>query len=593
MRKVRTQVLVVGAGGAGLSLSIFLGDLGVDSLTIERHPATSHLPKAHYINQRTMEVFRQHGASETIYANGPKRENLQRIRWLTSIGGDGPLDRIKIIAPPIMGGSDAAPAYDAKGTTRTTNIPQLRLEPVLAGIVEARTPGRLLFEHELVALSQDEAGVTATVRNLTTDETFQIECDYLIAADGGRTLGPMLGVEMVGDQGLGDFYTIWFSADLSGYLDEDDIPMRRVFHPSDPYRVASLLTFGPTRFDRYSEEWASSFSRGRRLMSTVDHETVSDEELVEEGLRLLKIDVPVKINSVSRWRLETVIADKMSVGRVYFIGDAAHKHPPGAGLGLNSGIQDAHNIAWKLALAVKGLAPQALLDTYEVERRPVVSWNAEWAMQAMANAFVLMAALGAVPGETEEQTTRRFKTLMSDTRMGATRRAQLDEVFRVQRVEYAAHDMEMGFTYDAGAVVDDGSAPAWRDPMGNDYRPTSRPGSRLPHAWLNRGGEKLSSHDLAPLGGFALITGLGGLAWCNAAAELAAETGVDIHAVRVGAGGDVADPSGVWAKVREIADEGCILVRPDCHVGFRAMTKSADPRAALRNALSKILNRPL
>lgn len=590
MRKVRTQVLIVGAGGAGLSLSIFLADLGVESLTVERHPATSHLPKAHYINQRTMEVFRQHGAADAIYANGPKRENLQRIRWMTSIGGDGPLDRMKIIAPAIMGGAEATAAYEAKGTTRPTNIPQLRLEPVLARIAEERGPGRLMFEHEFLSLEQTGERAVSTVRNLVADETFEVESQFVIAADGGRSLGPLLGVEMVGDKGLGDFYTIWFSADLSGYLDEDDIPMRRVFHPSDPYRVASLLTFGPTRFDRHSEEWASSFSRGRRMMSNEDHATVTEAELVEEGLRLLKIQVPVKIKSVSRWTLETVIADRMSVGRVYFIGDAAHRHPPGAGLGLNSGIQDAHNIAWKLALVVKGQAPQTLLDSFETERRPVVTWNAEWAMQAMANAFVLMAALGAVPGETEEQTTRRFKLLMSDTRMGATRRAQLEEVFRVQRVEYAAHDMEMGFTYDRGAVVDDGSPPAWRDPMGHDYRPTSRPGSRLPHAWLHRLGEKVSSHDLAPLGGFALITGLSGQDWCNAAAELAAETGVAIHAMRVGEGGDVADPSGVWAKVREIEDGGCLLVRPDSHVGFRAMTAVENPRAALRDAFKRIVS---
>lgn len=590
MNRIRTQVLIVGAGGAGLALTIFLGDLGVDCLTVEKHPATSHLPKAHYINQRTMEIFRQHGASATIYANGPKKENLQRIRWLTSIGGDGPLDRLKIIAPPIMGGSDATAAYEEKGTTRPTNIPQIRLEPVLARIADERGPGRILFEHEFVSMEQDDEGVTAIVRNLVTGETFVVECDYLIAADGGRTLGPMLGVEMVGDRGLGDFYTIWFSADLSSLLDEDDIPMRRVFHPSDPYRVASLLTFGPTRFDRHSEEWASSFSRGRRMMSSEDHGSVTDEELIEEGLRLLKITVPVKVNKVSRWQLETVVADKMSVGRVYFIGDAAHRHPPGAGLGLNSGFQDSHNIAWKLALVLKGKAPPSLLSSYEAERRPVVTWNCEWAMQAMANAFVLMSALGAVPGDSEEQTTRRFKVLMSDTRMGATRRAQLEEVFRVQRVEYVAHDMEMGFTYDRGAVIDDGSPPAWRDPMGHEYRPTSRPGSRLPHAWLNRQGAKISSHDLIPLGGFVLITGRNGQAWCNAAAALAAETGIDLHAVQVGAGCEVTDPSGVWEKVREVEDGGCVLVRPDAHIGYRSKTAVPDAAATLRNVFAEILS---
>jgi 2,4-dichlorophenol 6-monooxygenase len=589
LRRVRTQVLIVGAGGSGLALTIFLGDLGVDCLTVERHPGTSHLPKAHYINQRTMEVFRQHGASDTIYAHGPDRENLQRVRWMTSIGGDGPLDRMKIIAPAIMGGADAWPAYEEKGTTRPTNIPQIRLEPVLAQIAEDRGPGRMRFGHELLSMRQDDKGVLAVVRDLAGGETFEVECDYLIAADGGRTLSPMVGVEMVGDTGLGDFYTIWFSADLSSLLDEDDTPMRRVFHPSDPLRVASLLTFGPTRFDRHSEEWASSFSRSRRMLSDEGSVEITDEEIAEIGLKQLKIDVPVTINKVSRWKLETVVADQFRVGRMILIGDAAHRHPPGGGLGLNSGFQDAHNLAWKLALVLQGQAPDALLDSYEAERRPVVTSNAEWAMQAMTTAFTCMASLGVIPGETPEQTTKRFELLMSDTPMGATRRAQMEEVFRVQRVEYVIHDMEMGFTYDRGAVADDGSPPAWRDPMGHEYRPTTRPGSRLPHAWLDRAGERVSTHDLVPLGGFALITDPSGLDWMNAAARIAAETGVAIRTVRIGEGGETSDRSGAWARLRQVDDGGCVLVRPDNHVGFRAIGRSANAEADLRAAFDRIL----
>lgn len=594
MKKIKTQVLIVGAGGSGLALSIFLGDLGIDALTVERHPATSHLPKAHYVSQRTMEIFRQHGFADAVYAQGARPENLQRVRWLTSVGGDGPLDRIKIVARPVFGGMEDRADYEGKGVTPPTNIPQVRLEPILLDVVESRYPGRVLFQHEFLSFEETGAQIIATIRNRETSEEFQIECDYLIAADGGKTIGNMVGVNMEGQTDLGEMYTIWFKADLSGLLDEDDVPMRRIWHPSDPYAMTSLLAFGPKNFDRHSEEWTSNFGRVWRKDDLGDDgkpvkRGLTEEEIIEEGLRKLKLDVPVEVIKVNSWTREQVIADKFSFGRVHLIGDAAHRHGAGAGLGLNSGFQDAHNIAWKLALVLKGSAPASLLNSFESERRPVVSWNAEWSTLTMSNLFLLSGAMGAVPGEPPEQTVKRFELLMSDTRMGATKRAQMHEIFATQRIEYAAHDIEMGFHYDDGAVVGDGTPAPWRDPMGHEYRPTSRPGSRLPHAWLHSEGERVSTHDLIPIGGFLLLTGIGGQEWCNAAAAVAAETNLTIRTIRVGEGGDASDPAGAWARVREIADDGCILVRPDAHVGFRAITRVDNPRADLKAAIERLL----
>ncbi|WP_300395483.1 FAD-dependent monooxygenase [Henriciella sp.] len=591
MHKISTDVLIVGAGASGLAATIFLCDLGIDTLTIERHPSTSHLPKAHYLNQRTMEIFRHHDAAEDIYSHAAPRENLGRIRWMTSLGGDGPLDRIKIAAPPIMGGGSLRAVYDSKGVTPPTNIPQIRLEPVLRHVAETRRPGCIKFRHALVELEQNREAVLATIKDLESDELFQVETKYLISADGGKTIGQALGVEMLGEQGLGDFFTIWFQADLSRYLDEDDIPMRRIFHPEEPHRIASLLAFGPTKFDRHSEEWASSFTRGPRMLSSDSSVDASDEELIRQGLDILKIDVPVNVKGVSRWSLETVIAERFSQGRVFLIGDAAHRHPPGAGLGANSGFQDAHNLCWKLALVLRGMAAADLMKSYEAERRPVIEENIAWSMNAMTNAFVMLAALGVVPGEDATKTCERFAAMMSDTKIGASRRAQLEEILGVQRVEYAAHDMEMGFCYNRGALVDDGSPTAWRDPMGSDYRPSSRPGCRLPHAWLVQDGEAVSTHDLIPLGGFLLITGAEGGSWCYAADRLAAETGLTIQSVRVGEGGDVSDPSGAWSAVREIEADGALLVRPDGHVAFRARNCPADPVAALGSVLEIVLGK--
>jgi 2,4-dichlorophenol 6-monooxygenase len=576
-----TTVLVVGGGGAGLSIAIFLRDLGIDALLIERHPSTSHLPKAHYINQRSMEIFRQHDVADKVYAQAAPRENLGKVYWLTSLGGDGPLDGIVYHEQDIMGAGNLKAQYDAKGSTHPTNIPQIRLEPILAGVAEERNPGSVLFRHELTSLVEDADGVTARVRDLDGARDLEIRADYVIGADAGKTVGPALGISMVpGASGAMTMATVWLTADLSKYVKETDSVIRFIFHPTKPYRMGGLLTYGPEHWDGKSEEWGTSFS--------IDP-SIDDEAILAEALDYLNVDVPISVNLISRWTLDIEIADRFFTARTLIIGDAAHKHPPGSGLGLNSGIQDAHNVAWKLALVCKGLAPRSLLSSYEAERRPVVTRNTDWGLLTMSNYFLLMTAMGVSPAAPPEVNEAQFTQLLADTPQGATRRALMREVFGIQRMEYSAHDMEMGFSYDTGAVVDDGSTPIEHDPMGADYRPNSRPGSRVPHAWLEHGGSKVSTHDLIPMGGFLLIAGERGDDWANAAEKVATETGVVIRAVRIGERGDARDPSGAWAEVRGIDDDGALLVRPDGHVGFRSASSAANPYETLRGAIDSLI----
>jgi 2,4-dichlorophenol 6-monooxygenase len=589
MRTVKVCVLVVGAGGCGLSAANFLADLGVDALTIERHPATSHLPKAHYINQRSMEIYRHHGLADSIYAQGAPAENRGKIHFMTSLGGDGPFDRKRFASPDVLGAGDGKAMYDLKGVTDATNIPQIRLEPILTRIVEGKNPGGLLFQHELMSFSQDHEGVSAIVRDLQRAEDIQVRCDYLIAADAGKTVGPALGIKMVGPTGLSTSFTAHFAADLSDYIDDDTACMRVFIHPSTfgqppNNRSGSLLTFGPKNWNRYSEEWAMTW--GDRGV----HATVPDNAaIVERITQILKVDVPIDLIRVSRWEVGAIVANKFQDGRIFIAGDAAHKHSPTAGLGLNSGIQDAHNLCWKIAAVANGKASPALLATYETERRPVVEHNAEWSLFTYTHRNVLTSSLGLSLAATREQNEEQFAKLIQNDPMGETRRARALEVFKTARVEYAAHDMEMGFNYPKGAIVDDGSPTPLRDPMGHNYTPTTRPGCRLPHAWLNKNGERLSTHDLLPLGGFLLLTGTGGWDWIEAGQRLSAELGLPISAYRVGEGGDVADPSRAWALAREVEDEGAVLVRPDGHVAFRAVRKVADCAQLLQSVFRSVL----
>lgn len=190
------DVLVVGGGGCGLAISIFLADKGVDFLTIERHASTSILPKAHYLNQRTMEIFRQHGLADEVYAKGAPPYNRSKTKWYTSPGGDNPLPGKTIFETGALGGHGAPRIvhYFDTSPTDTANLPRIRREPLIISHAEARDASRIRFSYELVEFSQDAEGVNAKVRDVNTNQTETIRAKYLVAADGGRTVGKTLGV---------------------------------------------------------------------------------------------------------------------------------------------------------------------------------------------------------------------------------------------------------------------------------------------------------------------------------------------------------------------------------------------------------------
>lgn len=579
MRRIEVPVLIVGGGGTGLSASIFLTQLGIESLLVERHPGTSFLPKAHYFNQRTMEIYKLSGVADSIYAKSAPRDYLGKIIWMTSLGGGGAMDARTIAEVDIMGGGGVREAYDAKGFTHPTHISQHGLEAILRESAESHE-ARLLFRHEFESLVQDETGVTTLIKDLNTGEQFEVRSQYVLAADGGRTVGPQLSIEMLGQRGMADFITVWFAADLSGLIKNDRAVMRMFVHPERPQNgryAGALLTLGPNNWDRHSETWAAIW-----MTSVNDPEQLGMSNAADAVHQFFKFEEPIDVRYVSHWTLETVVANRFSEGRVFFIGDAAHRQTPGAGIGLNSGIQDAHNIAWKLALALRGKAGPRLLDSYEIERRPVVQRNVAWSLFAMSNMALPMLAMGLSPVVPKEINEHEFAKLFETSVEGDARRARLAEVFKTQRVEYTAHDIEMGFTYKSDAIIDDESSPAWRDPMGAEYRPTTRPGSRMPHAWLEVAGVRCSTHELIPTGGFLLLTGRSGDPWCRAAKMAADELELAVTAYRVGQGGDANDPDQTWEHLRGIEDDGAVVVRPDGHVAFRS-------RHGVANALSTLV----
>jgi 2,4-dichlorophenol 6-monooxygenase len=584
---IDVPVLVVGGGGAGMTTSIFLSNAGVEHLLVERRSSTSVLPKAHYLNQRTMEIFRQHGIADDVYALGASSDHYGKIKWLTSLGGDGFFDKVTVAEMEAFGGASLASQYAIDGAARATNLPQLRLEPVLTAAAEARNPGRIRFAHEFTDWSEDADGVLATVVDSADGQSYRVRARYVVAADGGRMIGARLGVEMQGLTNIARIVSTHFRADLSAYVD-DDVLIHWLVDPTGRNAVGknALVKMGPT-WDRHSEEWTVHFA-----LRPEDPEEFDESTVAARLLELLKVDVDLEVLKLSHWVLDRIVADKWHVGRFFLIGDAAHRQPPTSGLGLNTAIQDAHNVAWKLAAVVHGRAEETLLASYESERRPVSVLGADWALLAFGNYALIEAALGLSAAAPEEANVMAFAVLISDTPLGETLRARLQQAVSLQRLEFQAHDVEIGYNYDGGAVVDDGTVRAPRDPMGGTYVPTTRPGSRLPHAWLGFGDERVSTHDLVgAAGGFALLTGGAAEEWESAAKAAAAVYDVDVRVIRIGDAGPFVDADGEWARLRQVTERGAVLVRPDNFIAWRATDAVPDAARALTDALGHVVGR--
>lgn len=584
MRTIRIPVLIVGGGGCGLSSSIFLSRLGIESLLVERRNTPGQLPKARYINQRTMEIFRQYGLADIIYAKSMPLKHISHIRWCTSLAGEGPLDRRTFHVIDSFGGG-ALSHYAEDSPCESTLYPQVRLEPLLREQAEQHAAAQVLYGHELKRFTQAPDKVKATVVARETGEELEVVADYMISADGGKTVGDVVGARMSGQTDLVHMVTVYFKADLSHWWD-DDFAMTTWFVNPDGGSWSSgvLGQLGPTRFGRHSEEWMFHFS-----FRPDDPSRFDEKSLLPRMRELLKLpNLSPEIIGIGHWVVEGVLVDRYRFGRVFLAGDAAHRHPPTTGLGLNSAIQDAHNLAWKLNAVLRGAAGDALLDTYEAERRPVADRNVKWALMTFQNHSLTDAGIGLVRGNAP-LSVANFTAFFADDDEGRTRRARLKKVLEVQRMEWQAHDLEIGFRYDRGALVPDGTLPPDRDPLGNVYVPTTRPGHRLPHAWLTDGARTLSTHDLVDPDGFVLLVDGEQSRWRAAARQVACHLGLILKVIAIGDNQHSDFTSHDWRHLREVGATGAILVRPDSHVGWRAADCTSDAEARLLDALVRIL----
>src|SRR3954453_12631680 len=575
---LETDVLVIGSGPAGGGAALALATYGVDHMVVTKYRWTDNTPRAHITNQRTMEVFRDLGVEDDVLNQAVPHELMGETVFCTSLAGDE-IGRVRTWGTHPAREAD----YTAASPTQNCDIPQTLLEPIIVGNAASRG-SRIRFDTEYVRLVQDDDGVTVTVRDRVTGHTYDIRAKYVLGADGGRSrVAEDVGLPFEGQMDLAGSMNIVFHADLSHLVEHRPSVLYWVLQPGSDVGGIGL---GLVRMVRPWNEWLIvwGYDIGQpppdvddEMATRIVHELVGDDT------------VAVTIRSTSLWGNNKMYATRYRTGRVFCMGDACHRHPPSNGLGSNTSIQDAYNLAWKLAYVLRGTAGEALLDSYDAERSPIGKQIVLRANKSIEEFGPIFAALG-VDGGDPELMQQHIAARADNTPQAAGQREALRKALELKDYEFNAHGVEMGQRYASGAVVPDGtSEPEFtRDPE-LYYHPTTWPGARLPHAWLGtQDGAKVSTHDLAGKGRFCLLTGIAGEAWAEAAGKVGEQLGVELVSYVIGPGREHIDVYEDWARAREVEEAGCVLVRPDAHVAWRAGGASDDPAGELSRVLAQI-----
>ncbi|KAH6698517.1 2,4-dichlorophenol 6-monooxygenase [Leptodontidium sp. MPI-SDFR-AT-0119] len=590
---IETPLLVVGSGPAGASLACFLSHppYSMTGIIISAASTTAQLPRAHITNPAMLECLRDIGLEQEALERGERGDtNMLHTRWCHDMTGEE-------FSRNYAWGNDPKrrkETYEASPCMHC-DLPQTVCEPILTQ--RAMFDGwDLRFKTTFITFKKEADGrLLSTVRDLLTGMEYFIRSKYLFGADGTRTqVLRELKIPLIKKPSQGMAYNVLVRADLSDYIDARKGNLHWFFQPEKEY-MDNMITAN-MRMVKPWHEWMFILF-GKRGAEWQEPTLEQCYKRIREFIG--NDDLPVEILDRSKWTINEIVAEYYSEGNVFCLGDAVHRHPPANGLGSNTCVQDAFNLAWKIKFVEQGFASPKLLESFSRERQPVGAGVVQHANSGARMRNILWDEFGILEPTVEER-VKKFTGLREATPEGRKRRQRL-----MAAMDYSAHannsiGIEMNHRYESDAVyladeIEAGrTKPEWPEDAVLNHLISSYPGHRLPHVWLNRPvPEKkyTSTIDLAGHGKFSLFTGIGGDKWVEAARSVGTELGLDIQAHTIGWGQQWVDVYRDWELRREVEEDGCILARPDRFVAWRSFTLVEDCAEKLRNVLTSILGR--
>ncbi len=572
-----TDVLIIGGGPSGMISALCLAKLGIASIIVERNALISEHPKAHELNTRSIEILKELGiSSEVLQKEAAPFSDGARILFCNTINEE--FGRIDLYADTAR-----RQKYEQYLQSKTPylNISQTALEKIILQKIQSNPLIKILFYHQWQSLTKTTKGIDNEILERQSATTFTIQSRFVIAADGaGSRCRQFLDIAMEGPEKIQEFASAYFETNLRDFIKT----------PAKLYWILNPFAAGTFIAHHIEKRWVYMVPIYLDYQQKEQFDKSFFENRIKTALGDLSLDIQVK--SISFWRMSAQLAQTYRKGKVVLVGDAAHRFPPTGGLGMNTGIADAHNICWKLQTVLKGEAPLDFLDTYEWERKPIAAQNTEESVYNFHKIMEVPATFGLEVDGLEKMAKFRAvaptkwlpeiwkdKLLHFATAMAAKSlqkfhknselRAKVQSVIADQVAHFDRIGLDIGYVYEEGAIIPDGSAPIIPEDKVMDYIPSTRPGARFPHIDLSTSGQFQSTHDLLDYQRFTLIIREKGEIWNKAYQEFVIKHPeklqlVELHQLNL----PPADYTNL-INLCAIEETGALLIRPDGHIAWR------------------------